>query len=118
LTKAAAGAGAAPTMCNHPKCQRLAATIIEEELELVAPFLPINKHQESQERERDCECNRETKRENEGLQWQQLQVQQESWKLSRVYVILLLHVCVVTSFLSISNNMKLSRGYKRFVEPR
>jgi hypothetical protein len=50
----------------------LAATIIEEELELVAPFLPINKHQESQERERDCECSRETKRENEGLQWQQL----------------------------------------------
>jgi len=41
-----------------PKCQRLAATIVEEELklaaifveeelELVAPFLPINRHQES-----------------------------------------------------------------------
>jgi len=47
LTNAAAGAGAAPTMCNHPKCQRLAATIVEEELELVVPFLPINKHQEN-----------------------------------------------------------------------
>jgi len=62
-------AGGAPTMCTHPKCQRLAATIIEEELELaatfveeelelaatfveeelelVAPFLPINRQQES-----------------------------------------------------------------------
>jgi len=48
----------APTMCTHPRCQRLAATIIEEELELaatfveeelelVAPFLPINRQQES-----------------------------------------------------------------------
>jgi hypothetical protein len=73
----------------------LAAIIVEEELELVAPFLPINRHQESQERERDCECSRETKRENEGLQWQQLQVQQESWELSRVFVILLLHVYVL-----------------------
>jgi hypothetical protein len=51
-------AGVAPTMCTHPRCQRLVATIIqevlelaatfvEEELELVAPFLPINRHQES-----------------------------------------------------------------------
>ena len=49
--------GAPPTMCTHPKCQRLAATIVEEklelattiveqELELVAPFLPINGHRE------------------------------------------------------------------------
>jgi len=55
LTNAAAAAAAAPTMCTHPKCQRLAATIVEEELELaativedelelVAPFLPINRH--------------------------------------------------------------------------
>jgi len=36
-------AGVAPTMCIHPRCQRLAATIVEEELELVAPFLPINR---------------------------------------------------------------------------
>jgi len=31
----------------HTKCQSLAATIVENELELVAPFLPINRHQES-----------------------------------------------------------------------
>jgi len=54
LTIAAAAAGVAPTMCTHPRCQRLAATIVEEELELaatfveekaeaVAPFMPINK---------------------------------------------------------------------------
>jgi len=50
-------AGVAPTMCTHPRCQRLAATIVEElelaatfveeELELMAPFLPINRQQES-----------------------------------------------------------------------
>jgi hypothetical protein len=45
-------------MCTHPRCQSLAATIVEEELELaatfveeelelVAPFLPINKQKES-----------------------------------------------------------------------
>jgi len=45
-------------MCTHPRCQRLAAiiveeelelaaTIVEEKLELVAPFLPINRQQES-----------------------------------------------------------------------
>jgi len=44
-------------MCAHPKCQKLAATIVKEELELVAiivedeleleaPFLPINRHRE------------------------------------------------------------------------
>jgi len=58
LTIAAAAAGVAPTMCTHTRCQRLAATIVEEELELaatfveeelelVAPFLPINRQQES-----------------------------------------------------------------------
>jgi len=58
LTIAAAAAGVTPTMCTHPRCQRLAATIVEEELELaatfveeelelVAPFLPINRQQES-----------------------------------------------------------------------
>jgi len=31
----------------HTKCQSLAATILEDELELMAPFLPINIHQES-----------------------------------------------------------------------
>jgi hypothetical protein len=46
----------------------LAATIVEEELELVAPFVPINRHQERAEFERDCECSRETKRESEELQ--------------------------------------------------
>ena len=30
LTIAAAAAGVAPTMCTHPRCQRLAATIVEE----------------------------------------------------------------------------------------
>jgi len=39
LTIAAAGAGVAPTMCTHPRCQRLAATIVEEELELAATFV-------------------------------------------------------------------------------
>jgi len=33
-------------MCTHPKYQRLAATIVKEELELVTLFLPINRHQE------------------------------------------------------------------------
>jgi uracil-DNA glycosylase len=39
LTNAAAAAGAAQTMCTHPKCQRLAATIVEEEMELAAIFV-------------------------------------------------------------------------------
>jgi len=39
LTNAAAGAGAAPTMCNFYKCQRLAATIVEEEMELAAAIV-------------------------------------------------------------------------------
>jgi hypothetical protein len=58
LTIAAAAAGVAPTMCTHLRCQKLVATIVEEELELaatfveeelelVAPFLPINRQQES-----------------------------------------------------------------------
>jgi len=55
LTNAAAAAGAALTMCTHPKCQRLAATIVEDELELVAPFLPINRHRESAKYERPRE---------------------------------------------------------------
>jgi hypothetical protein len=57
LTNAATGVEVAPTMCNLSKCQRLGATIVEEwlvlaaifveeELELVAPFLPINRHRE------------------------------------------------------------------------
>ena len=41
--------------CNPCAATINAATMIEEELELVAPFLPINRHQESQECERDCE---------------------------------------------------------------
>ena len=47
--------GVAPTMCTHPRCQRLAATIVEDELELVAPFLPINRHRESAKYERPRE---------------------------------------------------------------
>jgi len=39
LTNAAATAGAAPTMCTHPKCQRLTATIVEDKLELVATIV-------------------------------------------------------------------------------
>jgi hypothetical protein len=39
LTMAAAAAGVAPTMCTHPRCQRLAATIVEDGLELVATFV-------------------------------------------------------------------------------
>jgi hypothetical protein len=40
LANAAAAAGVAiPTMCTHPKYQRLAATIVEEELELAATFV-------------------------------------------------------------------------------
>jgi hypothetical protein len=39
LTNAIATAGAAPTMCTHPKCQRLAATIVEDKLELVATIV-------------------------------------------------------------------------------
>jgi hypothetical protein len=39
LTIAAAAAGVAPTMCTHPRCQRLVATIVEEELELVATIV-------------------------------------------------------------------------------
>jgi hypothetical protein len=62
LTNIAAAAGAAPTMCTNPKYQRLAATIVEEELELaativeeklklVAPFLLINRHRERERAE-------------------------------------------------------------------
>jgi hypothetical protein len=43
----------------------LAAIIVEEKLELVAPFLPINKHQESsttRERERERERERALQR--------------------------------------------------------
>jgi hypothetical protein len=91
----------------------LAATFVEEELELVTPFLPINRQQESRanwvEREQG---SREQERKRE-LQWQQLQVQQESWKLSLSEVILLLHVLCCNPF-SISNNMELSRGCRRF----
>jgi hypothetical protein len=39
LTIAAATARVAPTMCTHPRCQRLAATIVEKELELAATFV-------------------------------------------------------------------------------
>ena len=39
LTIATAAAGVAPTMCTHPRCQRLATTIVEEELELAATFV-------------------------------------------------------------------------------
>jgi hypothetical protein len=57
-------------MCNLPKCQRLGAAIVEEwlalvaifveeELELVAPFLPINRHRE---RAAKFEQRREQKR--------------------------------------------------------
>ena len=59
------------------------------------------------------ECSRETKRESEGLQGQQLQVQQESWELSLSEVILLLHVLCCNPF-SISNNIDLSRGCRPF----
>jgi hypothetical protein len=36
---AAAAAGVAPTMCTHPRCQRLAAIIVKEGLELAATFV-------------------------------------------------------------------------------
>jgi hypothetical protein len=39
LTNAVATAGAAPTMCTHPKYQKLAATIVEDKLELVATII-------------------------------------------------------------------------------
>jgi hypothetical protein len=39
LTIAAAAAGDVPTMCTHPRCQKLATTIVEEELELAATFI-------------------------------------------------------------------------------
>jgi hypothetical protein len=55
--------------------QPCAATIIEEELELVAPFLPINRHQERKQRERVVSVCKRVERKKE-LQWQQLQVQQ------------------------------------------
>jgi hypothetical protein len=61
----------------HPKCQRLAATIVEEELELVAPFLPINRHQKrSAKLEHGSESKSvENKERKRGCQGQQLQVQ-------------------------------------------
>ena len=34
-----AAAGVASTMCTHPRCQRLAATIVKEELELAATIV-------------------------------------------------------------------------------
>jgi hypothetical protein len=39
LIIATAAAGVAPIMCTHPRCQRLAAIIVEEELELAAIFV-------------------------------------------------------------------------------
>jgi hypothetical protein len=55
----------------------LAATFVEEVLELVAPFLPINRQQESRANgEIRVVRNVENKRESGELQWQQLQVQQ------------------------------------------
>jgi hypothetical protein len=39
LTNTAVTAGAAPTMCTHPKYQRLTATIVEDKLELVATIV-------------------------------------------------------------------------------
>jgi len=39
----------------HPKCQSLTAIIIEDELELLAPFLSINRHQESSTKREDIE---------------------------------------------------------------
>ena len=33
-----------------------AVTFIEDELELVAPSLPINRHQEREQNKRECEC--------------------------------------------------------------
>jgi hypothetical protein len=107
LTIAAAAARVAPTMCTHLRCQRLAATIVEEELELaatfveeelelVAPFLPINRQQESRaNRDESGEKCREQERKWRAAMAarQQLQVQQESWELSLSEVILLFHVC-------------------------
>jgi len=104
-----AAAGVAPTMCTHPRCQRLAATIVEEELELaatfveeelelVAPFLPINRQQESRvnwaEGERKPVENKRERGAAKGSSpaaicssvWEQ-------WELSLSEVILLLHVC-------------------------
>jgi hypothetical protein len=49
LTIAEAAAGVTPTMCTYPRYQRLAATFVKEELELVAPFLPINRHREREQ---------------------------------------------------------------------
>ena len=65
-------------MCTHPKCQRLAATIVEEELELtativeeelelVAPFLPINRNREREQSLGCKEQSKERRREKEGL---------------------------------------------------
>jgi hypothetical protein len=75
-------------MCTNPKYQRLAATIVEEELELaativqeelklVAPFLPINRHRKRERRVWGVEskANREEERKR-GCQGQQPQVQQ------------------------------------------
>jgi len=98
LTIAAAAAGVAPTMCTHPRCQRLAATIVEEELELattfveeelelVAPFLPINRQQESKANwdESGEKCREQERKWRAAMATalqllQQLQVQQESWE--------------------------------------
>jgi hypothetical protein len=76
----------------------LAATFVEEELELVAPFLPINRQQESRanwaEGERKPVENKRERGAAKGSSpaaicssvWEQ-------WELSLSEVILLLHVC-------------------------
>ena len=56
----------APTI---DKCINPCAAVVVEEKEL--PLLPINRHQEREQNERDYEKCRETKREREGLQGQQ-----------------------------------------------
>jgi len=45
----------------------LAATIVEEELELVAPFLPINRNREREQSLGCKEQSKERRREKEGL---------------------------------------------------
>ena len=134
LTIAAAAAGVAPTMCTHPRCQRLAATIVEkelelaatfveEELELVAPFLPINRQQESRAnwvREVwECEEYREKVESCNGSKAAAIAAAASAtmrvgsrvrvkWSSSSMYLFCILSL--------ISNTMTLSRGCRRICQ--
>jgi hypothetical protein len=79
------------------------------------PLLPINRGIIWEQNERELESVRE--RREKCCNGSSYKCSNEIWELSRVDVIPLIHVFVLYPF-SISNYMELSRGCRRFAEPR